>query len=140
MTGAVPTLSATAMAARIPDGATVALSGSGIFLEADAIFRAIEQRFLATGHPQGLTLVHALGLGDGQGSGLGRFAHAGLVRRVIGGHWSWSPSMQRLAREDAIAAYAFPAGVLATLLREIGAGRPGLITRIGLGTFADPRL
>lgn len=133
-------LEAAAIAALVPDGATVALTGSGVFLEADAIFAALERRFLDTGHPRGLTVVHALGIGDGKGSGLGRFAHEGMVRRVIGGHWSWSPAMQRLARENRIAAYSFPGGAIATLLREIGAGRPGLITRIGLGTFADPRL
>ncbi len=132
-------LAADELARRIPDGATVALTGSGIFLEADEIFSAIERRFLATGKPRGLTVVHALGIGDGAGSGLGRFAHEGLVARVIGGHWSWSPAMQALARDNRIAAYSFPAGVISTLLREIGAGRPGLVTRIGLGTFADPR-
>jgi len=63
-----------------------------------------------------------------------------MVARVIGGHWSWSPTMQRLAREEKIAAYSFPGGVISTLLREIGAGRPGVITKIGLGTFADPLL
>lgn len=139
MTATVAVLDADAIAARVPDGATIALTGSGIFLEADEIFAALERRFLATGHPSGLTIVHALGIGDGKGSGLGRFAHEGMVRRVIGGHWSWSSAMQRLARENRIAAYSFPAGAIATLLREIGAGRPGLITRIGLGTFADPR-
>ncbi|MBZ0228754.1 MAG: acyl CoA:acetate/3-ketoacid CoA transferase [Bauldia sp.] len=118
----------------------MALTGSGIFLEADAILAAIEKRFLATGHPRDLTVVHALGIGDGVDSGLSRLAHEGLVRKVIGGHWSWSPRMQRLARENRIAAYSFPGGVISSLLREIGAGRPGLITRIGLGTFADPRV
>jgi len=128
------------VAAQIFDGATVALTGSGIFLEADAIFEAIEASFLATGHPRDLTLVHALGIGDGRKSGLNRFAHEGLVRRVIGGHWSWSPTMQKLASENKLEAYSFPAGAISTLLREIGARRPGAITRIGLGTFADPRV
>ncbi len=140
MTTGVALEAADQIAARVPDGATLALTGSGVFLEADEIFAALERRFLETGAPRGLTLVHALGIGDGQGSGIGRFAHEGMTRRVIGGHWSWSPAMQRLARENRVAAYSFPAGVISTLLRESGAGRPGLLTRIGLGTFADPRL
>lgn len=122
-------------------GATVAVTGSGGGLvEADAVFAAIESRFLATGQPAGLTLVHSLGLGDRDRRGTNRFAHEGLVRRVIGGHWTWSPRMQALARENRIEAYAWPSGVIAHLLREIGAGRPGLITHVGLGTFVDPRL
>lgn len=125
--------------ARIPDGATVAVTGSGGGLvEPDAILTAIEASFLETGHPRHLTVVHALGIGDGKGSGLGRFAHEGLVTRVIGGHWTWSPALQAMARAELIEAYSLPAGVIATLLREIGAGRPGLVTHIGLGTFADP--
>lgn len=127
--------------ADIQDAATIAITGSGGgLLDADALFSAIERRFLATGHPRNLTIVHALGLGDGKGSGLGRFAHAGLVRRVIGGHWVWSKEMQRLAETDQIEGYSFPGGVIATLLREIGAGRPGVITRVGLRTFVDPRV
>ena len=140
MPSPVSVLTPDEIAADIQDGATVALGASGIFLEADEIFAAIERRFLATGHPRDLTIVHALGIGDGAGSGLGRFAHEGLVRKVVGGHWSWSSRMQELARENRIAAYSFPGGVISSLLREIGAGRPGLITHIGLGTFADPRV
>ncbi len=126
---------------QIFDGATVALAGSGGgLLEPDAILAELEKRFFATGHPRDLTVVHALGIGDGNGSGLGRFAHAGMVKRVIGGHWSWSPAMQQLAQQNAIEAYSFPAGAISTLLREIGAGRPGLITHVGLRTFVDPRV
>lgn len=129
-----------AMADELFDGALVVLSGSGGGLvEADMICAAIEKRFLQTGHPRDLTLVHALGIGDGIASGINRFAHEGMVRRVIGGHWTWSRRMQKLARDNAIAAYTLPAGVIQTLLREIGAGRHGLVTHIGLDTFADPR-
>lgn len=122
-------------------GANVAVTGSGGGLvEPDAVFEAIERRFLETAEPSGLTLMHALGLGDRVHRGTNRFAHDGMVRRVIGGHWTWSPRMQALARENRLEAYALPSGVITHLLREIGARRPGLITHVGLGTFVDPRL
>lgn len=134
-------MDAAAAAEQIFDGATIALAGSGGgLLEPDAVLAALEQRFLQTGHPRDLTVVHALGIGDGKSSGLSRFAHAGMVRRVIGGHWSWSPAMQQMAKDNAFEAYSFPAGAISTLLREIGAGRPGLVTHVGLRTFVDPRL
>lgn len=130
-----------AAARLLPNGATVAVTGSGGGLvEPDAVFQAIEQRYLEQAEPKGLTLVHSLGLGDRDRKGTNRFAHDGLVRRVIGGHWTWSPRMQALARDNRLEAYAWPSGVIAHLLREIGAGRPGLITHVGLGTFVDPRL
>lgn len=131
---------AAAMAQEVFDGAVVVLSGSGGGLqEADHIAEAIEQRFLTTGHPRNLTLVHGLGIGDGTTTGISRFAHKGMVKRVIGGHWTWSKRMQQLARDNEIEAYTLPAGPIQTLLREIGAGRHGLVTHIGLHTFADPR-
>lgn len=133
-------LSATAAASLVPNGATVAITGSGGGLvEPDAVFEAIERRFIEGEGAAGLTLVHSLGMGDRDQRGTNRFAHDGMVRRVIGGHWTWSPRMQALARDNRLEAYSLPGGVIAHLLREIGAGRPGLITHVGLGTFVDPR-
>lgn len=133
-------VSAAEAAAMIKDGDTVAISGNGAgMISAEEIFAAIEQRFLETGHPHGLTLVHSLGLGDRGELGTNRFAHAGLVKRLIAAHFTWSPRMQQLIREEKVEAYCFPGGVIQHLLREIGAGRPGLFTHSGLGTFVDPR-
>ena len=127
--------------ARIGDGAIVAVTGSGGgVLEPDTLLAALERRFLTTGRPRGLTFVHAFGLGDRDRRGTNRFAYEGLTRRVIGGHWTWSPRMVELAGTGAIEAYSWPAGVISLLLREIGARRPGLTTRTGLHTFVDPRL
>jgi acyl CoA:acetate/3-ketoacid CoA transferase len=133
-------LTAVEIANQVQDNMTIAISGSGGgLLEADFIFQALEKKFLETGNPKNLTLVHALGIGNGRGSGVGRFAHENMVRRVIGGHWTWSPSMQKLARDNKIEAYSFPAGVIQTLFRETGSKRPGVITKIGLETFIDPK-
>ncbi len=123
----------------VPEGATMGvLGGGGGLVEPDALLAAIEERFLATGGPVGLRVVHALGLGDRDRRGLNRLAYEGLVRKVIGGHWIWSPRMQALAREEKIEAYVLPSGVTSQLMREIGAGRPGLITHVGLGHFRRP--
>jgi acyl CoA:acetate/3-ketoacid CoA transferase len=134
-------MSADAAVAMIGDRDTVALiGGGGGLVEASCLHEAVERRFLANGHPRGLTVVHALGIGDRRSRGMNRFAHEGLVKRVIGGHWVWSPRMQELAREEKIEAYVLPGGVAMQLFREIGAGRPGLFTHVGLGTFVDPRV
>lgn len=133
-------ISADAAAALIRDGDTVALmGGGGGLMEATTLFQAVERRFLQTQAPRNLTVVHALGIGDKATRGMNCFAYEGLVRKVIGGHWVWSPRMQQLARENKIAAYILPGGVSSQLFREIGAGRPGLFTHVGLGTVADPR-
>jgi propionate CoA-transferase len=124
----------------VQDGDTVAISGNGAgMVSAEAILAALEQRFFETGHPRDLTLVHSLGLGDRDALGTNRFAHEGMLRKVIAAHFTWSPRIQRLIRDEKIEAYCFPGGVVQQLLREIGAGRPGLFTHSGLGTFVDPR-
>ncbi|QRI66637.1 acyl CoA:acetate/3-ketoacid CoA transferase (plasmid) [Shinella sp. PSBB067] len=127
--------------AAISEGATVAISGAGGgLLEPETVLSAFEETFLSTGRPSQITLIHALGMGDRVEKGTNRFAYEGMVKRVIGGHWIWSPRMLRLAQENKIEAYCLPSGAITNLFREIGARRPGLFTHVGLGTFVDPRL
>jgi acyl CoA:acetate/3-ketoacid CoA transferase len=134
-------MAADAAVALVRDGDTVGLiGGGGGLVEAACLFAALERRFLTTGHPRALTVIHALGIGDRKTRGMNCFAHEGMVKRVIGGHWVWSPRMQELARADKIEAYVLPGGVVMQLWREIAAGRPGLFTHVGLGTFVDPRI
>jgi acyl CoA:acetate/3-ketoacid CoA transferase len=133
-------VTADAAAAMIKNGDTIALCGNGAgMISAEAIFAAVEKRFIATGEPRDLTLVHSLGLGDRADLGTNRFAHEGMIRKIIASHFTWSAKIQEMIRAESIEAYCFPGGVIQQLLREIGSGRPGLITHSGLGTFVDPR-
>jgi propionate CoA-transferase len=138
-----PQVMTTAEAAHlIPDGGTVALCGCLSVLEPDAVLQGVEARFLQEGHPRDLSVIHPVMVGSTKGSGINRFAHDRMMRRVIGGSFSIFPDYEitNMIKQDRVEAYNLPIGTIFHWLRESGAGRPGLLTDVGIHTYLDPRV
>jgi propionate CoA-transferase len=130
----------------IRTGDTVAIGGFfGIGLamevihELAAIYEANDSEAASFGKPRDLTLVWCVSPGDGQQRGAQRLAQPGLVKRLIGGHWIAVPALYQLVAGNQVEGYNLPLGPISHLYRDIAAGRPGHLSRVGLGTFADPR-
>jgi propionate CoA-transferase len=133
-------VSSEAAIAIIQDGDVLATTGYGGHGVPELLLAALEKRFIETGTPSRLTLVHSTGQGDGGDRGLNRLAHAGLVKRVIGGYYGLSPKLTQMAVDNQIEAYNFPEGCILQLYRDIAAGKPGTFSKVGLGTYIDPRV
>ncbi|MDW7739310.1 MAG: CoA-transferase [Bacillota bacterium] len=124
----------------IKDNATLGISLMGLAGWPEEVAQALERRFLETGAPRDLTVVSSSGAGDSRDRGVTRLGYEGLVKKWIAGHMGQAPRMRKLVEENKIEAYNLPQGVIVQLWREIAAKRPGLITKVGLGTFVDPRV
>ncbi|MDM9625562.1 acyl CoA:acetate/3-ketoacid CoA transferase [Rhizobium sp. S152] len=132
-------------AALIPDGAIVSVSSSSGLGCPDLMLKAIGERFDETGHPRGITTLHPIAAGDMSGiRGVDYIAKRGLLKRIVGGSYPSGPStaepplIWQMITNNEIPAYNIPSGIMFDMHREAAAKRPGVLTKIGLGTFVDP--
>ncbi|MBE9637422.1 acyl CoA:acetate/3-ketoacid CoA transferase [Salipiger mangrovisoli] len=133
-------------AARIPDGAIVTVSSSSALGCPDLVLQAIGARFDESAHPRDLTTIHPIAAGDMYGvKGVDHIAKDGLLSRILGGSYPSGPSSKpmpeiwKMIVENRVAAYNVPSGILFDMNREAAANRPGVLTKVGLDTFVDPR-
>jgi len=124
----------------VRDGDAVACSGFGTNGVPEELALGLAERFRRTGQPRNLTLLFGGGPGDGGERGLNCLGIEGMLRRVIGGHYGLVPKIGALALEGRIEAYNLPLGVISHMWRDIAQRLPGTVSRVGLGTFVDPRL
>ena len=125
----------------IADNATLFLGGLAMSGLPEEILKGIERCFLDTGHPRNLATWACGAVGNSRDGGMTHFAHAGMVRRVVAGHFGQTgAAMMKMVFDGEVEAYNFPQGSLSQLTRHIASRSPGLLTKVGLGTFVDPLL
>lgn len=132
-------------AAFIKDGAFLVCAGNMNNCLAEEICAAIETRFSETGHPADMTIMSASGVGDmgpvgGVFRGFEHFAHEGMIRRVIVGHNGSNHSIMQMQAELKVESYNFPQGVIEHMFRTRAKGLDVELSKVGIGTFADPRI
>ncbi|MFK3664570.1 acyl CoA:acetate/3-ketoacid CoA transferase [Ochrobactrum teleogrylli] len=139
-------ISASQAAALIPDNAVVSVSSSSGLGCPDLTLKAIGERFDETGHPKNITTLHPIAAGDMSGiKGVDYIAKPGLLKKIIGGSYPSGPSsaepplIWQMITNNEIPAYNVPSGILFDMHREAAAKRPGVLTKVGLDTFVDPK-
>ncbi|MFD2831177.1 acyl CoA:acetate/3-ketoacid CoA transferase [Corticicoccus populi] len=123
----------------LKEGDTLSTVGFSMMGASETILKAIEKNFENTGMPRNLTLIHAAGQSDRVG-GIERLAKPGLVKKIIGAHWGVAPTWSDLIHNNEVEAYCLPQGQLVHLFKSMASGKPGNFSKVGLGTFIDPRV
>ncbi len=134
-------ITATEAAAMIKDNSTVGINGFISFCLADDILTEIENRYISEKHPRNISVVNVAGVGgDGKDRGMNHLAHEGLMKRLLCSNLSLANKVYPLIMNNAFPTFMIPQGVLANMMRAITSGKPGVITKVGMHTFVDPRV
>src|SRR5262249_58959759 len=115
----------------IRTGDTVAIGGFfGIGLPMEvihalaAIYEETDTEAASFGKPRDLTLVWCFSPGDGQQRGAQRLAHPGLIKRLIGGHWTAVPPPYHPVAPHQGEGYNNPPPPVSHLLSDHPPGQP----------------
>lgn len=124
----------------IEDGERVVFNGFGSMGFPEAIAKAVGKRFEKTGSPKAMTLIASAGQGVWQkGHMIEDMCQPGMIQCVIAGHITPMVNICEQIANNEIEGYNLPMGVISHLERAEAGRKPGIITKIGLKTFIDPR-
>jgi acyl CoA:acetate/3-ketoacid CoA transferase len=129
----------------VPDKAVIAVSGFNLLVAPEYLLLKLFERYKETGHPKGIFLeVNPIPtapnrvldriLGE-----LYREEDQEFLAGMLVTYPGWSPYIQRLIEENRVEGYTWSIGTASWFFREVARGIPGVLTRVGLGTFLDPR-
>jgi propionate CoA-transferase len=134
-------------AALIRDNDVVSISSSSGLGCPDLVLKGIGERFDEEGSPKNITTLNPIAAGDMYGiKGIDHIAKPGLLSRILAGSYPSGPSslpmpaIWKMIVENQIDAYNIPSGILFDMHRDAAAMRPGVLTKVGMGTFVDPAL
>ena len=134
---------------KIKDNAAIINGGFGSLGSPEELYSGLGDYYAKTGHPKNISLICGITPGDktestepykGVNLGPNKLAADGLIGRIWCGNLTDARVLAVQAAENKYPTYLPPMGVMCNLFRCAAAGRPGLITKVGLGTFADPRI
>jgi acyl CoA:acetate/3-ketoacid CoA transferase len=129
----------------IKDNSTIAISGFNMATTPEYLILELYRRHNEQGHPKNIFIISDA-LPAVAGRGLDRVAESlykhpnqEFLRGTLMPFLGFSPWLQKMVTDNRIECYGWPIGITAYWFREIGCGRPGLLTKIGVDTFLDPR-
>ncbi len=129
----------------IKDNSTIAVSGFNMATTPEYLILELYDKYVKEGHPKNIFMISDT-LPAVPGRGLDKIAeklykepNQEFLRGALMPFLGFSPWLQKLVADDQIECYGWPIGITAYWFREVGSGRPGLLTKIGVDTSIDPR-
>ena len=130
---------------QVQDNDTIAISGFNMATTPEFLINQLYSKYQKAGHPNNLFIISDA-LPAVPGRALDYVAQQlysdkdqDFLKGSLMPFLGFSPWFQKLVMDNRIECYGWPIGITAYWFREIASGRPGLLTKIGLDTFLDPR-
>ena len=130
---------------KIKDNSVIAISGFNMAITPEYLINGLFENYARQGHPKNIFIISDA-LPAIPGRGLDKIAEnlykdqsQEFLRGTLMPFLGFSPWLQKMIMDNRIEYYGWPIGIAAYWFREIASGRPGLITKIGIDTFLDPR-
>lgn len=130
----------------VKDSSILAISGFNMATTPEYLIKSLYEKYTSTGHPKSL-FIETDALPASSGRALDEVlkdayekGNQDFIRGMLVPFMGFSPWLQKMTVENSFQVYGWPIGITAYWFREVASGRPGLLTKIGLGTYLDPEV